>query len=91
MDEANSVRVPVTGDCGHQFEVAIAGKDLETLEFACPDCGVTDRFTPDQITGIMADYERAKRAAIQQLRGDVGDMLAKAVRGKKNISYRPKR
>lgn len=91
MDEASSVRVPVTCDCGHKFEVSIAGKDLQTLEFTCDSCGTVDRFTPDQISTIVAQYEAAKAELLRDAREQFSQGLRDAVRGKKGFTYRPGR
>ena len=61
MDDPNSVSVPARCDCGTEFVIPLAGRDLETLEFTCPGCGKTDRFTEDQIATMVAQYEEAKR------------------------------
>lgn len=82
MNEANGVRLNLTCDCGHKFEVPIAGKDLETLEIDCPACGDTSRLNADQIAAIVAAHENA----VEQ----VQDMIADAVKGIKGITYRRK-
>lgn len=91
MDESNSIRVPVTCECGAKQEIPIAGKDLETLEFTCPGCGSVDRFTPDQIVTILAQYESAKVAAVEYARASISDAIKRATRGSKHLKYRPKR
>jgi hypothetical protein len=60
VDDPNSVSVPATCECGHEFVIPLAGRDLETLEFTCPGCGKSDRFTDDQIASLVAQYETAK-------------------------------
>jgi hypothetical protein len=74
MDDPKSVSIPATCDCGHQFVIPLAGRDLETLEFTCPGCGKTDRFTDDQIASIIAQYEDAKvqlRKAVKKVARDM--------------------
>lgn len=62
MDDPNAVRVPMRCDCGHEFAVPIAGKNLDTLEYRCPACGLVDRFTPEQVVEIVQEHEAiAKR------------------------------
>lgn len=65
MSTEGYVKVPVRADCGHQFDVSLVGHDPYTMEFACPVCGATDRFTHEQATTIMEQYEAAKVAAKQ--------------------------
>lgn len=88
MENPDSVRVGVACDCGHEFDVSIAGKDLEAMDFTCPACGTIDRFQPDQIAEIVARYERAKTEALKSAKDFLGDALASATRGKKGITYR---
>jgi hypothetical protein len=68
VDDPNSVSVPATCDCGHQFVIPLAGRDLETLEFTCRGGGKTDRFTNEQIASLSAQYERAKEVLSKGVR-----------------------
>lgn len=51
--------IPVTGDCGHKFDVPLAG--LESA-FQCPVCGAEDRFSEEQVNSILVQV-RNKVAA----------------------------
>lgn len=68
MGDPYSVSVPARCECGHEFVIPLAGRELETIEFSCPGCGKVDRFTDDQIASLAAQYGQAK------------ELLAKAVR-----------
>ena len=74
------VRVPVTCDCGHRFEVPIAGVELEGFEFSCPSCGMVHQFTDEQIKSFVAQVDAAQKA--------LNEALMRAVRGKKGWTYR---
>lgn len=87
MPTEGDVKVTVRPDCGHQFEISLVGHDPHTMEIVCPICGATDRFTPEQATAIMEQYEAAKVAAGRMF----NDAMAKAFKGNKHIKYRPKR
>ena len=56
MDNVNSIKVPVTCDCGAKFEVPVAGLDLEKLTISCPDCGSQNKLTKAQIAQLVADH-----------------------------------
>jgi hypothetical protein len=76
VDDPNSVSVPARCECGHEFVIPLAGRNLETLEFACPGCGKTDRFTKEQIASLVAQYEEAKRVLGKAIR-DAGRNMFK--------------
>lgn len=75
MDDPNSVSVPATCECGHEFVIPLAGRDLETLEFTCPGCGKSDRFTDDQIATIVAQYEEAKKVLSKAVKDAARDIF----------------
>jgi hypothetical protein len=52
--------VPITGDCGHQFDVSIAGLSTET-DLVCPECGAIDHLSDEQIGGINDQLNAAIR------------------------------
>jgi len=56
MRGIDTVRVPVTCDCGTKFEVPIGGVELKGFTFTCPGCGSVDQFTDDQIEQIVAQH-----------------------------------
>lgn len=58
--------LPITHNCGREFEVSIAGKDLQTFQYKCPGCGAVDGFDDEQIANIVAQYEAAKAALKKQ-------------------------
>ena len=80
----------VCGDCSHEFQVPIGGVELETYEFSCPGCGVSHRFTQEDIDSIVAKYEAAKVSAHEYGRKAISDMLADTFKDSKYIKYRPK-
>ena len=80
MDDPNGVKITLTGDCGHQFEVPVAGKNLDTMEFHCPTCRAVDRFSPDQVKDILAKYEAAKPIAVAEARASIERTLRDAFR-----------
>ena len=59
MTDREGVFVPITCDCGHQFNEPIAGVELESYVFTCPSCGKSDRFPKDQIAKMVSEYEAA--------------------------------
>jgi len=87
----NDVRLSLTCDCGHKFEIPIAGKDLEALEITCPGCGEVSTLSPDQVGAIVEAHGRSRHMAIEQARKAVSDTLARVTRGSKHFRYRPKR
>jgi len=91
MDKADSVRVPVTCECGAKQEVSVAGKDLETLEFTCPGCGKVDRFTPNQISQIVAQVETVRTAAVEYVRKSLDDSVKRVTRRSKYLRQTRKR
>jgi RNase P subunit RPR2 len=72
MRDIDTVRVPVTCDCGTNFEVPIGGMDLDGLTFTCTGCGTVDQFTDDQKKQIVAQYD----AAVEQ----INEAIRKAAR-----------
>ncbi len=81
--------IPVTGDCGHKFDVPIAG--LED-EFTCPDCGAKDRFSEDQISGIRAEVnKRALAFGAEEVRKGLDETLKRVAARSKYFKYIPKR
>jgi hypothetical protein len=80
--------VPVTGDCGHKFEIPITRIEDE---FECPDCGHMDRFTDEQIASINAQIrDAAVRAGTEKVAEVWNDAIAKGLRGSKHIKQRKK-
>jgi len=80
--------INVTGDCGHKFEVPIAGFEDE---FECPVCGAKDRFTEEQIASFKEQIntsagEFATEHVAERLRSQFKDMARRS----KHIKYRPK-
>ncbi len=57
MADEEDVRVNVRGNCGHEFQVRIDNVDLSQLEFSCPECGETDRFSQKQIAMLGGDTD----------------------------------
>jgi hypothetical protein len=92
MDEIHAkVTIDVTADCGHKFPVSAVGLTPET-DLVCPVCGAVDHFNADQIAAIERKIGPAVREAVlEKVRDDFSKGIAKAVRGKKGITYRPKR
>lgn len=90
MGIEDGIIVPVSADCGHEFEIPLAGLTPET-DLVCPVCGVIDHFTDDQLVRIRDQAKVARAAALKEARKSVSDGLAKAARGLKHIKYRPKR
>ncbi|KQM88635.1 hypothetical protein ASE67_02525 [Sphingomonas sp. Leaf23] len=79
--------IPVTGDCGHKFDVPITGMEDD---FACPECGHVDRFTPEQIAGFKAEITKAAGAHVtDEVRKIWNESLRKSTAGNKHIKYRP--
>lgn len=68
MTNPNAVLVAVTCECGEKYQVGIAGIELETMQFTCPECGTSDRFTADQITQIVAGHKSAAEKARDAIR-----------------------
>ena len=62
------LRVPVRCNCGNEFEVSVAGRNLERLYYTCSGCGAVDRFNKDQIASIVAQYDAAKASIAKSLR-----------------------
>ena len=73
MHEPGDVWVPVAADCGHKFDVSLVGRDPETMQFTCPECGAVDGFTAEQAAKILGEYEAAK--------GAINEAVDKAVGG----------
>jgi hypothetical protein len=82
MAGEGDVSVGATCECGCQFDIPLAGKELETLEFQCPGCGKVDRFTTEQIASLVAQYGQAV--------SEINDKLKSIAKGSKIFQYRPK-
>ena len=81
--------VPVRGDCGHEFEVAIAGIEND---FECPVCGAKDRFSEEQLRSIKDQIGKAAaKFGAEQYAEALRKSLARGARGGKGVQYRPKR
>lgn len=61
MNDPNDVTISVTHECGREFEVPLAGRNLETLEYICPGCGAVENFAPEQVAAIVAAHEQLVR------------------------------
>lgn len=73
MAENEGHIVTLTCDCGHQFKEALAGKDLDTYEFNCPACGVSERLKPADIDALVgADAEARDKLRKKMLGLDLG-------------------
>lgn len=83
MDDPNSVWVPVTCSCGNQFNVGLAGRDLNTVEIACNACGDSRLLTEEEIASLVQQHQAMKEAAT--------DALSRATRGMKGVKFIPKR
>ena len=77
MTDPNGAIVPVTCQCGTKFDVPVGGLDLETLAFSCPNCGIADKFTNDQVAQIVEQHRLLAGAARQF----AVDELNKVVKG----------
>lgn len=83
-----SGHIPVTGDCGHKFEIPITGFEDE---FECTVCGAKDRFNPDQIASIRAQIrEQAAAFGVDHIRKELGKSLKQMAAGSKHLKYRGK-
>ena len=82
MAEGKGHVLTLNCECGNSFEDGLAGKDLETAVFSCPVCERDHRLNEEQIAGIIAAVERARK--------EINDALARAVKGSTILSYRPK-
>jgi hypothetical protein len=81
----------VTADCGHKFKISVIGLEPET-DLVCPECGFVDHFNADQVADIQRKFDVAlKKAAVDKIGEALGQSLERSARGKKNITYRPKR
>jgi DNA-directed RNA polymerase subunit RPC12/RpoP len=63
-------------ECGEQFDVPVAGVELETLDLACDQCGFSRRLTEQEISDVLAAYDAIK----EQARG-LSDGLAGLFKG----------
>jgi phage/plasmid primase-like uncharacterized protein len=89
MEISVTGHVPTTGDCGHKFEVPIAGIEDE---FECPVCGAKDRFSDEQIEAIKQQVRAAAgKFGADLYAKEISKGIARAVRGSKHIKHRPKR
>lgn len=68
MRDIDTVRVPVTCDCGTKFEVPIGGVELDGLTFTCTGCGAVDEFTDDQKQQIVAQHAAAVKQNNEAIR-----------------------
>ena len=50
--EGGDIRIPVRCDCGREFDVSIAGVELDQIELTCPGCGEVSRFSAEEIALI---------------------------------------
>lgn len=82
MNERDGVFVPITCDCGHQFDEPIAGVELESHVFTCPACGKSDKFNEAQISTMVAEYE-ATVAEAKKLFGQAAKEIQKSFDGRK--------
>lgn len=81
-------QIPVSGDCGHQFEIPLSGLEGD---FECPTCGARDHFTEEQVASIKEQVrDAAAKFGIDHIRQELGDSLARGLAGSKNITYRRK-
>jgi hypothetical protein len=82
--------VEITGDCGHKFPVSVAGLDTQT-DLVCPTCGAIDHVNDEQLANIQRMFNQAlAKAGTEKIGKQFSEGLARAARGKKNITYRPK-
>jgi hypothetical protein len=68
MVRADGVRVGVTCECGENFDVSVAGLELEKLTFTCPNCGHATGFTTEQVEEIVVSHAKA-REGLDQIKG----------------------
>ncbi|WP_422357886.1 hypothetical protein [Qipengyuania flava] len=85
--EVNGV-IPVTGDCGHKFEIPIARADEE---FECPICGARDRLSDEQVASVVAQVRAAAgEFGAEKLGEAVRKGIKRATRGSKSLKYTKK-
>ena len=78
MTDRDGVKIGITCDkCSHEYQVGVAGVDLETFTYACPNCGYETGFSKDEITEITTAHGIAEKKAIKM----ADDMLKKSFRG----------
>ena len=76
MSDRDGVRIGIACDeCAHEFQVGIAGVDLETFRYSCPSCGHDMGFTKDDIAQITSAHGKAQTQAIKM----ADDMIEKAI------------
>lgn len=68
MKNVDSVEIPVSCDCGANFHVPIGGLELENIEFSCPKCGRSDKFTDEQIEQMVAQHETVAQAVSETVK-----------------------
>ena len=68
MGKRDAVTVTLNCDCGHSFEEAIGGADLEAFRFTCSSCGKEDQLTSEQIDAIVAAHKEAQETLNKRVR-----------------------
>lgn len=81
MDEGNGNTLTITCECGNTFKESLAGKDLETEIFTCPQCGGQSQLGAEQIADVAAAVADAKK--------QLSEALAAVSRSSKTFTYRP--
>ena len=80
--------IPVTGDCGHKFEIPIARADEE---FECPICGATDRLSEEQVQSVAAQIRDAVADfGVEHFGKAISEGIHRATRGSKHIKQTKK-
>lgn len=80
-------QVIAIGDCGHKIPVPITRLQDD---FTCPECGSIDRFTAEQVSGIMEKLSnQARDFGVDKIREMLGEDMRKRAAGTKNLSYKP--
>jgi len=69
MDNVDKPSITLVCDCGHKFDVSVAGQELEDLRFTCPGCGRLDRLTDQQIEQLVRLHARAQNIAKSAFKG----------------------
>lgn len=73
-----TTQVPIKGDCGHVFPVALA-RLRDGAEFKCPQCGQADRFDEAGMQAAAKDIENFKSKRPGDWLGSmIGDYIAKS-------------
>jgi hypothetical protein len=78
MNDPNGNVVTLICDCGHEFAIPVGGLELEAIEYRCPACGTTGRFSDDQIAALVEGHKALTEQA--------SAIIAKAInRGNKRL------